>query len=470
MSNFQRMVSLGRIVKAAKAEPAADKKPAAEAPGLKVTTDDNPVGGVHVHKLAGQLIGHTVNAVGKGWTAVPFSGPVKGGFPKHADAQQYLADQHAENIKNDALMEQAATKAGGKVKKDDPENQDGDATAASQGSTSTTASTTTASSTETNDDVEKFDDYEPSYIEKREFTTAKRKTAAKTGAALPDGSYPIENESDLHNAVQAFGRAKNPARVKAHIRSRARALGAESALPDTWGKSEDLAETVAKIEIDVERAALQLIAKDWAAFDANRTPEGARAKASYHNTMSISHSRAARGTTATPTVSAAHSKAAEAHGKAADAYSKAAEFYGGGMKSSGDDHYNDADKLATAADKKSAPLRKDDEETGDEEGDEAGSITKTSLELQVERISKDWSKFDAERGHANSGDSAKPFGAYNFSKPVHAVIHPSGKIMSWSTSRKVSEGNLDRRSNDPAWAGATIHKITKVEDLQRINL
>jgi hypothetical protein len=31
--------------------------------------------------------------------------------------------------------------------------------------------------------------------------------AAKSGAAMPDGSYPIENTKDLENAIQAIGRA-----------------------------------------------------------------------------------------------------------------------------------------------------------------------------------------------------------------------------------------------------------------------
>jgi hypothetical protein len=75
---------------------------------------------------------------------------------------------------------------------------------------------------------------------KRSFSTDDRKKAASSGAALPDGSFPIENTSDLHNAIQAIGRAKNPAEAKAHIISRAKALGATSALPDTWTKRLDI--------------------------------------------------------------------------------------------------------------------------------------------------------------------------------------------------------------------------------------
>ena len=68
----------------------------------------------------------------------------------------------------------------------------------------------------------------------RDFSDKKRATLAKSGAALPDGSFPIENKGDLENAVRAIGRAKDPAKAKAHIKSRAKALGCTDCIPDTW--------------------------------------------------------------------------------------------------------------------------------------------------------------------------------------------------------------------------------------------
>jgi hypothetical protein len=59
--------------------------------------------------------------------------------------------------------------------------------------------------------------------------------AARRGQALTDGSFPIRNRSELSDAIQALGRAKDQARVKRHIIKRARALGAVSMLPDSWG-------------------------------------------------------------------------------------------------------------------------------------------------------------------------------------------------------------------------------------------
>ena len=61
-----------------------------------------------------------------------------------------------------------------------------------------------------------------------------RKAAADKGVAMPDGSFPIRDRRDLEKAIKALGRAKDPAKARRHIRKRAKALGAESALPDSW--------------------------------------------------------------------------------------------------------------------------------------------------------------------------------------------------------------------------------------------
>jgi hypothetical protein len=75
---------------------------------------------------------------------------------------------------------------------------------------------------------------------KRAFDAAARRRDAKSGAAEGDGSFPIENASDLKNAMRAVGRSKNPAKTKAHIRARAKALGLTSMLSDAF-KREDTA-------------------------------------------------------------------------------------------------------------------------------------------------------------------------------------------------------------------------------------
>jgi hypothetical protein len=70
--------------------------------------------------------------------------------------------------------------------------------------------------------------------EKKMFSDNRRDELAAEGQALPDGSYPIENASDLKNAIYAFGRAKNKSRAKKHIIKRAIALGREEMIPENW--------------------------------------------------------------------------------------------------------------------------------------------------------------------------------------------------------------------------------------------
>lgn len=81
------------------------------------------------------------------------------------------------------------------------------------------------------------------YFEKAEFSSKERNKLSKKGEAMPDGSYPIRNVSDLKNAIKAFGRAKDPDKTKAWIKKRAKELGKESLLPDDW-----------KDELEIEKA------------------------------------------------------------------------------------------------------------------------------------------------------------------------------------------------------------------------
>jgi phage I-like protein len=68
----------------------------------------------------------------------------------------------------------------------------------------------------------------------RDFNEKQRQKAADSGAAMPDGSFPIETEQDLRNAIHAIGRAKDPAAAKAHIKKRAAALGRADLVPEGW--------------------------------------------------------------------------------------------------------------------------------------------------------------------------------------------------------------------------------------------
>src|SRR5215831_14918312 len=74
----------------------------------------------------------------------------------------------------------------------------------------------------------------------KEFSTELRKELAKSGKAMKGGGFPIENEADLKNAIQAFGRACNKAAAKAHIKKRAAALGKTELLPENWDSADPL--------------------------------------------------------------------------------------------------------------------------------------------------------------------------------------------------------------------------------------
>jgi hypothetical protein len=68
------------------------------------------------------------------------------------------------------------------------------------------------------------------------FTTAERQKLANEGKALPDGSYPIRNKSDLKDAIKSYGLGKDHEAAKKHIIKRAKALGAPDLIPQKWQK------------------------------------------------------------------------------------------------------------------------------------------------------------------------------------------------------------------------------------------
>lgn len=161
---------------------------------------------------------------------------------------------------------------------------------------------------------------------KREFSDKERQAAADSGAAMPDGSFPIKNKSDLHNAVQAIGRAKNPAKAKAHIKARAHALGAEGDLPDSW-KADGADNDVGKAtqELDTGR----FTNHSGAAADANT-------KAKFHEDAHTSnlktadkHRRLAEQATANADQVGliTHDRIATSSATVADAHKKLAEHY-----------------------------------------------------------------------------------------------------------------------------------------------
>ena len=68
----------------------------------------------------------------------------------------------------------------------------------------------------------------------RDYSAEERREMADRGEAMEDGSFPIADEEDLRNAIQSIGRASDPDAARAHIRKRAKALGAEDQLPEDF--------------------------------------------------------------------------------------------------------------------------------------------------------------------------------------------------------------------------------------------
>ena len=80
-------------------------------------------------------------------------------------------------------------------------------------------------------------------------TRKERMKLAESKKALPDGSFPIRNASDLRNAVQAYGRSKPGKRglVRRHIVKMARQLDKTDLIPANWKEASDSESMVASL-------------------------------------------------------------------------------------------------------------------------------------------------------------------------------------------------------------------------------
>jgi hypothetical protein len=78
-------------------------------------------------------------------------------------------------------------------------------------------------------------EYDEDDIEFKKFYSAEqRRSFARRGWSLPDGSFPIKDGQDLKNAIRLAGNSNNPDAAKAHIMKRAAQLGLEKLIPETW--------------------------------------------------------------------------------------------------------------------------------------------------------------------------------------------------------------------------------------------
>lgn len=71
-------------------------------------------------------------------------------------------------------------------------------------------------------------------VKTEDWSTDERKAAAKSGAAMKDGSFPINKAKDVKDAVDDWGRAGAKPSVKDHIKARAKSIDCTHMLPDDW--------------------------------------------------------------------------------------------------------------------------------------------------------------------------------------------------------------------------------------------
>ena len=106
-----------------------------------------------------------------------------------------------------------------------------------------------------------YDELARDFLSLTHFTpTVKQRAAfAKSGVAMPDGSFYIRNESDLDAAIHAVGRATptnnetETARrnaVRRHIIERANQMKMSSKIPDTWNADGSLKQSALTADVE----------------------------------------------------------------------------------------------------------------------------------------------------------------------------------------------------------------------------
>ena len=75
------------------------------------------------------------------------------------------------------------------------------------------------------------------------YDASTRREMAASGVAMPDGSYPVADAEDLHDAIRAVGRGRHDDHdaIRRHIVARADVLGMQSEIPSDWNADGSLA-------------------------------------------------------------------------------------------------------------------------------------------------------------------------------------------------------------------------------------
>lgn len=170
--------------------------------------------------------------------------PLKNVEPNMNDAMAVMAGAMKQMNAAHALLQQAHVGLNGGLTA--PSTDDDDDTSQDQGGP-VLQDPAAASGAALRYDDAKIRNAAGNYRDRMDYSADQRKTMAKSGEALPDGSYPIANATDLENAIHAIGRGNDPhSEIRAHIEKRAKALGLEKMLPADWADGATPADQGAK--------------------------------------------------------------------------------------------------------------------------------------------------------------------------------------------------------------------------------
>lgn len=106
-------------------------------------------------------------------------------------------------------------------------------------------------------------------INERDYDEETRKEFADKGWALADGSFPIADEEDFDNAVNLAHKAKDIKAAQTHIKKRAKELGIENKIPETWESineddgGEKLADLIKKFDGEQNMPGNEADLDDW---------------------------------------------------------------------------------------------------------------------------------------------------------------------------------------------------------------
>jgi hypothetical protein len=251
-------------------------------------------------------------------------------------------------------------------------------------------------------------------FEKREFSAKERKHLASTGAAMADGSFPIANEKDLKNAIQAHGRASDPDKAKAHIVARAKSLKLTHLLPADWpGSTKQEKSEMTPEEMDLQKRH-------------SAVHKAAIAKAKGHLAKAIEcHGKACEA------VSELHKCFGKSAGSSTEEHGKHLRALAGHLEKMGDHHELAMHSLTKAAGEAGeAPENRDGGKVGDE-------VAAAVHELAQSHLTE-----GAVEGSTHRGAGDSPYSAAAIAEMVKTAVTEATKDVSEKLTKLTEENSF----------------------------